>query len=96
MQLCQSSFKCYQYSLPWMQETTIGYFGEMCICMIAIDDFYIVSGILLLLFISMSFHHCAFREIYQHSVQKLESTKRGEEKTQTWNELIEFHNLAKR
>lgn len=59
------------FSLPWNQETPLGYSAEIGFN-IAIDQAYMISnGALLLLFISICMNHQAFNEIIGQMVAKL-------------------------
>lgn len=59
------------FSLPWNQETPLGYSAEIGFN-IAIDQAYMISnGALLLLFISICMNHQAFNEIICQMVAKL-------------------------
>lgn len=78
-------------SLPWDQETFLGYIGEMVVSMICMEGYLIDNGALLLLFISMCLHHQAFYRMFRNSLCKLNRPdKRRNDKEHLCN-LIRFH-----
>lgn len=58
------------FSLPWNQTTPAGYFAEMCVSILFSYVYLILTGIPLLLFISMCIHHQAFLEMFKHWIGK--------------------------
>lgn len=63
-------------SLPWNQDTFFGYVGEILYSLFGGGAFLFVNGSLLLLFISIYFHHVAFAEIFRRSLkQKTDENK---------------------
>lgn len=83
-------------SLPWNQTTAIGYFGETCMGAMIGYALTTFSGSLLIFFISMCLHHRAFRQMFDHSLQKFNrSVKKKPESTKFLCNLIRFHSLVK-
>lgn len=82
-------------SLPWNQDTPFGYFCEICLGIFWSEDYFIANGTLLLLFISMSWHHRAFYEIFQQSVQKAEEYVSDQQKLDAFCKIVCFHNSVK-
>lgn len=84
--------------MPWNQKTLIGYFGELCVSIAAAGSYFIVTGVLLTLFISMSWHHHAFYQIFEHSVFELNHLdKRRNEHIQIHLcQLIRYHITIKK
>lgn len=79
------------FSLPWDQETPLGYFGEICISMICIEAYLLDNGALVLLFISMCLHHQAFYKMFQHSLLKLNRPDKNRNDKKHICNLIRFH-----
>lgn len=78
-------------SLPWNQTTILGYFGEICFTVIASETYLIVTGVFLILFISICNHHQAFYDIFKQSINEC---NRHDEKF--IRGLIQFHISTKR
>lgn len=84
-------FYCIDSSLPWNQETPLGYFGEICISMVCIEAYLIDNGALLLLFISMCLHHRTFFIMFENTLKKLNHLKQKHHQKQLICNLIRFH-----
>lgn len=80
------------FSLPWDQETLIGYIGMICCYLIAAGVYLIISAAFFILFISLCLHQQAFYEIFRHKLAKFE--KKQNDKKLLF-EVIEFHNSVK-
>lgn len=52
--------------------TQLGYFVEVLYQMAAADAYYIAHGSILLLFISICWHHQAFEQMIRHSMEKFD------------------------
>lgn len=84
------------YSLPWNQSDLLGYFFEICFGLYNFEAYFIASGALLLLFISICWHHQAFYKMIQHTANKLELPDQNRnDKDQIIRKLITFHISAK-
>lgn len=84
------------FSLPWDQETFLGYVAEI-ICIVVTDEGYLLtSGAVLLLYISMCLHLRAFYEMFQHLLRERERPNRVENSEEFICDVIRFHNSVKR
>lgn len=81
--------------MPWNQKTPLGYLGELCVSIAAAGSYFIVSGTLLTLFISMCLHHNAFYEMFVHSVRALDHMNSVRNEKMHLCELIRFHTSIK-
>lgn len=84
-------------SLPWNEETPLGYSAEIGFN-IAIDQAYMISnGALLLLFISICMHHQAFHQIICQMVTELNdsSNEQQNENKKNLAEIIRFQMMIK-
>lgn len=82
--------------LPWNQMTPFGYFAEICFALITAFAYMVANGPLLLLFISMCFHHVAFYKRFQYTTEKLNSSDNIFNVEQYLCELIRFRISAKK
>lgn len=74
----------------------IGYFGEMLILILISEVYLLISGVLLLLFISMCIHHRTFYEILKRSVDKWnDNISISTDDKQFLCNLIRFHVSSK-
>lgn len=88
--------KMQMLSLPWNQTTAIGYFSETCLGAMIGYALVTRSGCLQIFFISMCLHHRAFRQIFDHSLQKFNrSVKKKPESAKFLCKLIRLHILVK-
>lgn len=81
--------------LPWNQSTPLGYFGETCYSVLTCESYLIVNGAIMLLFVSLAWHHHAFYKMFQISLSDLEHSNGGDD-THKMHDLIRFHNMVKR
>lgn len=86
------SFYC--SSLPWDQETPIGYFFEICVDNL-FGEAYIFSASFILLFVSMCLHHQAFYQVFTHSLLECNRPNANYENKLLLHRLIRFHITAK-
>lgn len=77
-------------SLPWNQNTPVGYFFEICYD-ITTGETYLISGSGILLFISLCQFHHAFLKMLQHSLRQLDHPDKTRNDKQFLCELIRFH-----
>lgn len=82
-------------SLPWNQETVIGYIGEIFYTIIAGQAFMISLALLSLLFISICWYHRAFFKMFQHFTLKLNQSNKNRNDKEFLVQLIRFHNCVK-
>lgn len=85
-------------SLPWDRETPLGYFGEIWFGTVSGQPYFLLNGVILLLFISMCLHHRAFFAIFQHNLRDLDKANRKRDIKATKYficELIRFHSMVK-
>lgn len=83
------------FSLPFDQQTLLGYFGEEALSIFTAEFYLIVNGSILLLFIGICLHHQAFFKIFHHGVSKLNHFHEDQNDEQLLCELVQFHILAK-
>lgn len=79
------------FSLPWDHRTPLGYFGELLIGKIMGKSNMLANGSMLLLFISICWHHQAFSQIFRHSVQNWSISDKNRNDAQILCDLIRFH-----
>lgn len=80
-------------SLPWNITTPLGYFGEILYHVTTGQAYVFTNGMTLLFFIAICLHHQAFFQMFEHSVQNIESNHQTNRQLCA---LIEFHNIIKR
>lgn len=83
-------------SLPWDRETAIGYFGEICFGTISGQPYFLLNGVILLLFISMCLYHRNFLEMFLRLLSKLDCPDKIQSDKQILCDLIRFHTQTKR
>lgn len=79
------------YSSPWDQHTLLGYTIELFFQILNTEGYFLFSGSLLLLFISMCWHHQTFYKMFQHSTQQLNHRDKKRDDHEHITELIRFH-----
>lgn len=92
------SYVCSQlHSLPWNQETLLGYFAEMVFYIYTAGTFFIAMAMLLLPFISICWHHQAFYKVFRHSLRQMDSPDavEGQDNEEQLVRLIRFHATIK-
>lgn len=82
-------------SLPWNQNTLLGYFGEMIFTLVSGESYLLFNGTFILLFVSICWHHQTFHEILQNSLHKFDSFDSKRNSHEFLCELLHFHNAAK-
>lgn len=65
----------YQFRLPWDQQTTSGYIGEMGYCLIKGSVYAFANAALLLFFISLCLYHQAFYRRFEQLVHQIDDVK---------------------
>lgn len=55
--------------MPWNQSTYVGYVGEIGFSVVTCEAYFLVDGLLLLLFISICLYFRSFREILKNSIR---------------------------
>lgn len=83
-----------KHSLPWDQTTAIGYIGEVCFQIMMGEGYLFSNGALLLLLISMCWHHQAFYKMFRHFVCEIDSKEKNAKLKLC--ELVRFHILVRR
>lgn len=93
--ISENIFAIIWISLPWNQETLVGYIGEIWFDVIVSESYFITNGAILLLFMSICLHHQAFYRMFEKSVQELDhfDSKRNDEELLC--NLIRFHVRSK-
>lgn len=79
-------------SLPWNQNTPIGYITTMVYSISSSESYFLLNGSILLLFISMCLHHRAFYRRFEYSLDNLDNLNQKTNSNQEFSELIDFHN----
>lgn len=82
-------------SLPWDQSTPHGYFADVLFCIASGECYLIINGTLLILFVSICWHHQAFYERFRHSVLELNYPRNKSNANEILCELIRFHTTVK-
>lgn len=82
------------FSLPVDQSKLFGYIVEICSTMLCGEAFYDVNGSVLVLFISMCFHHQAFANIFKYSTDKLNECNQKQKAEQIICDLVRFRILV--
>lgn len=83
-------------SLPWDQSTLLGYFAESCFEITTGMTYYIINGVMILLYISICIHYQAFYDMIKHSTDKWTlSNDNYKNNEQFLRNLIRFHISAK-
>lgn len=78
-------------SLPWNQQTPIGYIAETCLSMMICEAYLFVNGSIFQLFIAFCLHHRAFYQIFQYNLFKLERIQDDGKVKEQLCKLIRFH-----
>lgn len=79
------------FSLPWNQTTPSGYFGEM-ICNLWFAESYLISnGAIIVMLLSMMFHHQAFYKMIHHTLDTLNTPDKNRDDKKLLCKLIRFH-----
>lgn len=91
----QSIFICIE-SLPFDQRTPFGYWGMIFFCANMGNSYLSLNASILLLYISISWHHRAFYERFRDSVVKLDERHDKQKTTFILCEMIRFHIRVKR
>lgn len=82
-------------SLPWNQETLVGYFGEIFYDTLTTEAGLFVYGSITVIFIFMCLHDQAFYEMIESAVKIFGHTEEGEIPSQSLCKLIRFHISAR-
>lgn len=77
-------------SLPWNQDTIIGYISEICVVIASGQCYLIINGAAIVLFVSICRHHEAFYKMIKHDIQEMDSAK-GDANHILLRRLITFH-----
>ncbi|XP_055305850.1 odorant receptor 4-like [Sitodiplosis mosellana] len=76
---------------PWNQHTVMGYCVEICADIICGFCYFFYNGIVLLMFISICWHHRAFCQIIGHLVRKLDQRDTSQNDKVLLSKLIRSH-----
>lgn len=82
-------------SLPWNQETPLGYVGYVGFNFLVVESYLIFNGTILLLFVSLCLHHRGFYEMFRHALGQLECPEPNRNDKHKLHKLIQFHYLVK-
>lgn len=77
--------------MPWNQKTPLGYFFEIVASVFAGGSYFITTGALLVMFISICLHHQAFYQMFVHALDELDHLAKGPNVEKHLCELIRFH-----
>ena len=84
------------YSVPWNQNTILGYFAEEFSAAYCGAMFLLLNGVILLLFISICVNHRAFHKMVEHFIEKWSSIDSNSiEDEQFIRDLLKFHTSIK-
>lgn len=90
--ICFSS----SHSLPWNQNTILGYVGEIYVGLLNIKMFWIASVQVMFLFIAICLYIFTFYEMFLSFICRLKHLKVNEQRHNAIIEMIEFHKDIKR
>lgn len=80
----------FNFILLWNQSTPLGYSGEICVYLVFVVPYFIIQGVFFLIFISMSFHHQAFYEMFRHLVINSFGSNDKDDCNKRIKKIIEF------
>lgn len=84
------------FSLPWNQQTIVGYIFEIFADIFFAEGYLFSNGILLLMFISICLHHKAFHDMLRISARKLDGHDKDKKNKAICCNLVCFHVQVKR
>lgn len=84
------------YSLPWNQQTPIGYFYELIFDFIVATSYIFASNLMFIVFISICWFYPAFYKKFQYFVHKMDQTKNNRHEKELLFNLIRFHVKVKK
>lgn len=84
-------FNRFSLSTPWNQDTVIGYIIELIFQLLNSEGYFLFNGAILLLFISMCFHHQAFYKMFKFYVHQLNERNEDRDDREYLADLIRFH-----
>lgn len=87
---------CLFHSLPWNQDTILGYAGEMLVGLLYILVFWMIDFQILILFIAICYHQFTFYEMFVNFVVHLKQSKKTYRKTNAILKIVKFHKDIKR
>lgn len=82
--------------MPWNRETPTGYFGEIIFGTISAQPYFLLNGVILLVYILMCLFHRTFFEIFSRLLRKLETPDKNENDVKIVFDLIRLHVQVKR
>lgn len=88
-------YKFVTFSLPWDQDTLVGYTIEQLFVIFTGSSYLFCNGSLLVLFISIVWFHEAFYAIFQNTLRELDQPNRSRSNEEFLRQLIQFHVLTK-
>lgn len=87
---------CLFHSLPWNQDTILGYAGEMLVGLLYILVFWMIDFQIVILFIAICYHQFTFYEMFVNFVVHLKQSKKTYRKTNAILKIVKFHKDIKR
>lgn len=82
--------------LPWNQNTLVGYCAEIFSTVIILMGYFLENGILLILFLSMCFHHQTFYEMFNHLIVEMNGSEERRCAKKSIHNLIRFQCSTKK
>lgn len=87
---------CSFHSLPWNQDTLLGYAGEMLVGLLYVLIFWMIGCQMLILFIAICYYQFTFYEMFVHFVDHLKQSKKIDRKANAILKIVKFHRDIKR
>lgn len=84
------------HSLPWNQQTLIGYSAEFVFVALFCGIYFISNGSFVLLFISICLHHRAFLQMFQQLVNEFDPLNTNGNHPELYRKCIRFHISVKK
>lgn len=81
--------------MPWNQSTILGYFGEICFILVSCESGLLVNGTIVIIFISLGLHHCAFCKLLKHIIDESNRCHRKQCNKKLLRDLVRFHATVK-
>lgn len=83
------------FSLPWNQETLLGYILETVFFVVETFSYFLINGTFLILFISLCLHNRAFYQMFQHTIREWEESNANQNDSEFLCKLINFQVTVK-
>lgn len=87
---------CVAFSLPWNQQTSLGFFYELVFSLYAMGYYLFTSGVELVLFISVCLHDLAFYKMFDFIMIEFDRDDNKPKQRQILSQLIRLHVSGKK